>query len=132
MATLEFTETSLQSLWLDTHPNKAAPPELAKLRNWRCLSDSRMVGHCTGDWTSGEIVGLSVEHAYRRQGIGRRLLSLVVEALRAAGAPRIWVAAPPDPASPAYSFYRAVGWVPTGERANDGSEILELHAGARR
>jgi ribosomal protein S18 acetylase RimI-like enzyme len=129
MATLKYAETPLQQLWRDAHPDKAAPPEFARLKNWRCLIDSHMVGHCTGDPMSGEIIGLSVDCACRRQGIGRNLLSLVVEALRAAGAPRVWVAAPADTSVPAYSFYRAVGWVPTGERTPDGSEILELHGG---
>jgi GNAT superfamily N-acetyltransferase len=84
------------------------------------------VGHCTGDSTSGEIIGLAVITAYQGQGIGRRLLSLVVDALRGAGTKRIWVASPFDPALRAHGFYRAVGWVPTGERTTHGEEILEL------
>jgi ribosomal protein S18 acetylase RimI-like enzyme len=132
MAAVEYTETPLQDLRRHTHPDKAAPAELARLKNWRCLIDSRMVGHCTGDPMSGEIVGLSVDKDHRRQGIGRKLLSLVVEALRAAGATRIWVDAPDDQATPAYSFYRAVGWVPTGEHPRNGSEILELRESLRR
>jgi ribosomal protein S18 acetylase RimI-like enzyme len=123
---LEFKETPLQEVWRDTHATSAVPQELTRLKNWRCMIDSSMVGHCTGDSMSGEIVGLSVDHAHRRQGIGTRLLSLVVEALRAAGAVRIWVEAPDDQASPAYSFYRATGWIPTGQRPRNGSEILEL------
>ena len=53
---------------------------------------------------------------------------LVVESLHAAGTTRIWVSAPPDPNLPAYGFYRAVGWVPTGEHRSDSSEILEPRA----
>jgi GNAT superfamily N-acetyltransferase len=79
---------------------------------------------------SGEIIGLSVGHAHRHRGIGAKLLALVVEALRTAGATRNWVEAPSDPVSAAYIFYRAVGWAPTGKHAGDGSEILELPASA--
>lgn len=132
MATLEFRETPLQEEWRNAHPASAVPPEVARLKNWRCVIDSRMVGHCTGDPISGEIIGLSVDKAHRRQGIGRKLLLLVVEALRAAGATRIWVDAPDDQATPAYSFYRAVGWAPTGEHPRNGSEILELRESSRR
>jgi ribosomal protein S18 acetylase RimI-like enzyme len=128
MATLEFHEAQLQNPCRDTHPGEVVPPEIARLKNWRCVIDSRMVGHCTGDPMSGEIIGLSVVDAYRRQGFGRKLLALVVEALRAAGATRIWVEAPADPSLPAYRFYRAVGWVATGEHTRDGSEILEPRA----
>src|SRR5919109_4270534 len=128
MAIREFHVAQLQEKWRSANPSKAAPLEIARLRSWHCLVDSCVVGHCTGDSISGEIIGLSVVDAYRRQGIGRRLLSLVVEAVRAAGVPRVWVAAPSDPTLPAYGFYRAVGWVPTGEHTRDGCEILEPRA----
>lgn len=128
MATLEFHEAPLQNEWRDIHPGEVVPPEIARLKSWRCVIDSRMVGHCTGDPMSGEIIGLSVVHAYRRRGIGRKLLARVVEALRTAGATRIWVEAPADPALPAYHFYRAVGWAAAGEHTRGGSEILEPRA----
>jgi len=50
------------------------------------------------------------------------------DSLRAAGAKRIWVAAPSDTALRAYGFYRAVGWRPTGQWNVYGDEILELPA----
>ena len=89
------------------------------------MHDSLVVGHCVGDAASGEVLGLSVLPDYQGQGIGRRLLSLVVEWLRTTGARRIWLAAPADSSLRAYGFYRALGWVPTGEPSGDGSEILE-------
>jgi ribosomal protein S18 acetylase RimI-like enzyme len=125
---LEFREVRLVDLWRHSRPGEPVPAEVLSLRSWECLLDTRAVGHCTGDSASGEIVGLSVLPAYEGQGIGRKLLSLVVDALQASGANRIWLAAPSDPALRAYGFYRAVGWVPTGERTGDGSEILELHS----
>jgi ribosomal protein S18 acetylase RimI-like enzyme len=91
-----------------------------------CVHDGQVVGHCIGNAATGEILGLSVDHNYRRQGIARKLLSLVVDLLRADGARRIWLAAPSNSTSPAYRFYRALGWRPTSEHAEPGDEILEL------
>lgn len=127
MATaLELRELRLQDLWREARPNEAVPAEVGRLRCWDCVVESRSVGQCTCDLATGEIVGLAVEPAHQGVGIGRNLLSLAVDALRAAGVDRIWVAAPSDPRSRAYGFYRTVGWVPTGERIRDDSEILEL------
>jgi ribosomal protein S18 acetylase RimI-like enzyme len=100
-----------------------------RIKIWVAVHAAGEVGHCEGDSETGEILGLSVIPSHRRQGIGKRLLSLVVERLRAAGAKRIWLDAPSIPASPAYAFYRALGWRPTGERTGDDTypgEILEL------
>jgi ribosomal protein S18 acetylase RimI-like enzyme len=127
---MQFREVRLQDLWQATHPGKPIPAEVGRLRSWECVLDLSQVGHCTGHAGSGEIIGLAVAPAHRGLGIGRKLLSLVVEDLRACGVERIWAAAPADPASRAYGFYRALGWVPTGERPPDeSSEILELRAG---
>jgi ribosomal protein S18 acetylase RimI-like enzyme len=93
-----------------------------------CLHDGRVVGHCIGNSATGEVLGLSVDHGYRRHGIARTLLSLVVDLLRADGTQRIWLAAPTDPTQPAYQFYRALGWRPTGKHPADGLEIIELQA----
>lgn len=125
---LEFREARVQDLWESVHPGKPVPPDVARLRSWECTHGTRTVGHCTGDSTTGEIVGLSVVAAYQGQGIGKRLLSLVVDSLRGAGAQKIWLASPSDPNLRAYGFYRATGWVPTGERPSDNEEILELRA----
>jgi ribosomal protein S18 acetylase RimI-like enzyme len=93
-----------------------------------CVHDGRVIGHCIGNAATGEILGLSVDHAYRRQGIARKLLSQVVDLLRADGAGRIWLAAPSDSTLPAYRFYRALGWQPSGEQLAGGDEILELRS----
>jgi GNAT superfamily N-acetyltransferase len=128
MSALEFREARLQELWRQRHPEASMPTNVAALRSWECVADSQVVGHCAGDATTGEIVGLSVIPTHQGRGIGKRLLAQVVSAMRAEGANRIWVAAPSDPAVRAYGFYRAVGWRPTGGRTPDGSEILELQA----
>ncbi|MGH8180877.1 MAG: GNAT family N-acetyltransferase [Steroidobacteraceae bacterium] len=127
---LEFLEADLQRRWRDRHGDEPVPVELAsgQIKLWECLHDSQAVGHCTGNLASGEILGLSVLPSHRGQGVGRKQLSLAVDCLRAAGANRIWLAAPADPAHGAYGFYRALGWVATGERSGDRTEILELPA----
>jgi ribosomal protein S18 acetylase RimI-like enzyme len=104
-----------------------------KLKAWECIKGSQgagpqLVGHCTGDSTTGEILHLHVGASYQGRGIGKKLLSLTVASLRTAGAKRIWLAATSDPTARAYGFYRAVGWRPTGERTRNGEEILELPA----
>ena len=91
-----------------------------------CVHDGRVVGHCIGSSRTGEILGLSVDHDHRRQGIARTLLSLVVDALRADGVGRTWLAAPRDSTLPAHHFYRAQGWRQTGEDPAGGQVILEL------
>ena|ERR1700722_9709782 len=109
---LEFREVRLVDLWRGSRPGEPVPAAVLNLRSWECLLGTRSVGHSTGDSVTGEILGHSVLPAYEGQGIGRRLLSLVVDALRTSGANRIWVAAPFDPALRAYGFYRAVGMRP--------------------
>ena len=123
---MEFREVRLEELWWDARPGEPVPAEVVRLMSWEVIVDARCVGHCTGDSVTGEIVSLSVAPAYQGVGIGGKLLSLVVNAVRVAGANRIWVAAPSDPMVRAYGFYRADGWKPTGERTPDGSDILEL------
>jgi ribosomal protein S18 acetylase RimI-like enzyme len=90
------------------------------------VHEGRVVGDCVGNSATGEILDLSVDHAYRCQGTARKLLSLVVDLMRADGVQTIWLAALTDPTSSAYLFYRAVGWRPTGEQLTDLEEILEL------
>lgn len=125
---LKFRETPLQDLWDQTHPDTPAPIELGEFRNWQCVFGSEIVGYCTGNAKTGEITNLAVVPKHRRQGIGRKLLFLVVEAFRGEGTTKIWLAAPPTPNSPAFHFYRATGWVRTGDRTDDGHEILQFPA----
>jgi len=126
---LEFREARLTDYGAIANERAAAALSSGWLKMAVCVHDSCIVGHCAGDLKTGEIVGLSVQPAYRRHGIATRLLSLVVGWLRAAGATRIWLDAPADPALPAHAFYHTLGWRPTGDRSGTGSfstEILEL------
>jgi ribosomal protein S18 acetylase RimI-like enzyme len=99
---------------------------LRRIHLWECADESKVVGHCSGDLATGEILSLSVIKDYEGQGIGRKLLSLVVGRLRAEVVQRIWLVAPAGPALRAFGFYRALGWRPTGERREGGSEVLEF------
>ena len=102
------------------------PAAAADLKAWQCAVGSQVVGHCVGDPRTGEIRLLGVVAEYQGLGIGKKLLALTASSLRTAGVKRIWVAAISDPAVRAHGFYRALGWRPTGERTQNGEEILEL------
>lgn len=91
-----------------------------------CTSNARVVGFCSGDVNTGEILVLAVLSDFEGHGIGRQLLTRVVSRLQTAGAQRLWLAAAADPTVRAHGFYRALGWRPTGERIDNGDEILEL------
>lgn len=96
------------------------------LKIWVCEIGSCQIGHCAGLGETGEIVGLSVDEANRRCGIGTNLLAHVVGSLRSLGCARIWLEAPAKPAAPAYSFYRALGWQPTGKQIQGEPFPLEV------
>lgn len=124
--TFQFRECRLQDTWRRTQGESPVPQLVLNLKSWECVQDSQVVGHCTANSATGEVVGLSVEYGLRRQGIARTLLAHIVRCLRGNGAARIWVTAPGDCTSPAYHFYRSLGWRPTGEPQAHGDEILEL------
>src|SRR5271170_2756415 len=98
---------------------------LKRIKLWECADESLVVGHCSGDIATGEVLLLSVVKNYEGRGIGRKLLSHVVGWLRAEGVQRIWLVAPAAPALRAFGFYRALGWRPTGEKRDGVSEVLE-------
>lgn len=125
---LEFRETPLQGMWRRSHGDKPMHSDIAsgRLISWECIHQGKVVGHCAADSKVGAIVGISVLPPYRAKGIGTKLLSIAVDRLHSIGFERIWLAAPSDPELPAYKFYRALGWDPTGELTENGSEILQL------
>jgi ribosomal protein S18 acetylase RimI-like enzyme len=97
-----------------------------------CAHDTRIVGFCTGDVHTGEVLVLAVLPDYEGRGVGKQLLSRVIDRLQAAGAPRIWLVTSVDPTVRAHGFYRALGWQPTGRRTANGDEILELRSVPRK
>jgi ribosomal protein S18 acetylase RimI-like enzyme len=111
-----------------TPESSAADLESGRAKGWVCEHEGQVVGFCSGDTETGEVLVLAVLPDYEGQGVGRRLLAEVVDALRAKGHRRLWLAAAVDPEIRAHGFYRALGWTPTGEREANGDEILVLEA----
>ena len=93
--------------------------------------NGELVGYCFGDRRSGEVVVLALLPAWEGQGLGARLLSLVVDGLRSEGFERLFLGCSADPASRSHGFYRHLGWRPTGERDGHGDEVLELRVPRR-
>jgi GNAT superfamily N-acetyltransferase len=91
-----------------------------------CIDDGRIVGYCFGDRRSGEIVVLALLPTHEGRGIGKALLSQVVQELRSAGFSRLHLGCSRNPTHRSYGFYRHVGWRSTGTRDERGDEILEL------
>ncbi|MFG1495906.1 GNAT family N-acetyltransferase [Saccharospirillum sp. HFRX-1] len=96
------------------------------LCGWVAMVDETIVGFCNGELNTGEVLVLALLPDFEGQGIGRQLLGLVVEALRRQGHKAIWLAADSNPSVRAHGFYRKLGWVPSGERLENGDEVLVL------
>lgn len=86
---------------------------------------SQVVGFCSGDAETGEVLVLAVLPEHEGQGVGRRLLGRWWASTGALGHRRVWLAASPDPAIRAHGFYRARG-MEAERRGVDaiGDEIL--------
>lgn len=104
----------------------AAGLESGRVTGRVCEDDAQVVGFCSGDTETGEVLVLAVLPEYEGKGIGRRLLAEVVGELRAHGHRRLWLGASPDPATRAHGFYRSLGWKPNGEMDSHGDEVLVL------
>lgn len=88
-------------------------------------SNSEVIGFCSGDVKTGEVMVLALLPEYEGQGFGRRMLKLVTNKLFSLGIDKLWLAASPDPAIRAHGFYRHLGWVSTGRIDKNGDEVLE-------
>ena len=95
-------------------------------KGWVCVDGQNVIGFCGAAGVGGEVLVLAVLPEYEGRGVGKRLLAHAVEWLRSRGCGRVWLAASPDPAVRAHGFYRSQGWRPTGERQQNGDEILVL------
>lgn len=111
-----------------TPASSAASLASGEVKGWVCLDDSSVIGFCSADAASGEVLVLAVLPDYEGRGVGKRLLQQAVRWLRSLGFDRVWLAASPDPGVRAHGFYRSQGWRPTGERQENGDEILVLDA----
>jgi GNAT superfamily N-acetyltransferase len=92
-----------------------------------CRAEGRLVGYCFGNARTGEVVVLALLPEYEGQGLGRRLLELVVQHLRAIGHNRLFLGCSSDPSVRSFGFYRHLGWRATGETDALGDQVLELH-----
>jgi ribosomal protein S18 acetylase RimI-like enzyme len=97
-----------------------------ELQGFISQSGQELVGYCFGDTRSGEVVVLAVRPTHERQGVGRRLLALVVEQLGLLGHKRLFLGCSSDPKVRSYGFYRHLGWRSTGTVDERGDEVLEL------
>ena len=97
-----------------------------ELQGFVAQSNNELAGYSFGNTKSGEVVVLAVRPAYEGQGIGQRLLSLVVEQLSLRGHKRLFLGCSSDPKVRSYGFYRHLGWRSTGIADERGDEILEL------
>lgn len=93
-----------------------------------CRSGGELVGYCFGDRNTGEVVVLALLPAYENQGLGRRLLTMVVDQLRGFGHRRLFLGCSSNPSRRSYGFYRHLGWQSTGTVDRFGDEVLELPA----
>jgi GNAT superfamily N-acetyltransferase len=89
-------------------------------------ANGRVVGFvtlCAGA-DGPELEDLFVDPGWRRRGVGRRLVSDVVEAVRQTGDRYLWVTGNPH----AMDFYLAVGFVETGRVATElGPPGIRMH-----
>jgi ribosomal protein S18 acetylase RimI-like enzyme len=97
-----------------------------KLPGHVCTHQGELVGYCFGDRGTGEVVVLALLPAFEGQGIGKELLSRVVQDLVAAGHVSLFLGCSDDPASRSFGFYRHLGWRSTGAMDANGDEILAL------
>jgi len=91
-----------------------------------CTDNGRIVGYCFGDKDTGEIIVLALLPAYESRGIGKTLLSRVVEDLWSIGFKRLFLGCSKNPSHRSYGFYRHLGWRPTGAFDVHADEVLEL------
>ena len=103
-----FSKARLAELGITPEPTAQAMAG-GQIKGWVCVHESRVVGFCSGDRRSGEVLVLAVLPDYEGRGVGTTLLARVVEWLRCASADVPWLAASPDRSTRAYGFYRSLG-----------------------
>lgn len=99
-----------------------------QLQGWCTRDDTngQMTGFCFVDIKQGEVTVVAVRRGFEGQGIGKRLLACGVQALREAGAARIWLWADATPGHRAMPFYLSQGWRLTGKALANGDVEMEL------
>lgn len=110
--------------WGITPESIAEGFETGVLHGIVCESGGTVVGFCTGDTRTGEVLVLAVLPEFENRKVGITLLDGVVAALWRSNLPSIWLGCSPNPESRSYGFYRANGWEETGQRTETGDDIL--------
>jgi ribosomal protein S18 acetylase RimI-like enzyme len=101
----------------------------ARVIGYVCTDAGRIVGYCYADRHTGEIQVLALLPDYEGRGIGKTLLSHVVENLRSLGFRRLFLGCSKNPDHRSYGFYRHLGWRSTGTFDSHSDEVLELNLG---
>ena len=119
------SEERLRSLGI-TAQTWAADIRSKKLQGFIAQRDQEIVGYCFGAPSTGEVVVLAIQPDFECQGIGQKLLALVVEQFRQCGHSKLILGCSSDSKVRSYGFYRHLGWRTTGTVDERGDEILEL------
>ena len=90
-------------------------------------SKDEVIGFCSGDVNTGEVLVLALLPEYESHGLGKNMLALVTDKLFSFGMEKLWLAASPHPEIRAHGFYRHLGWVPTGVVDMNSDEVLEYN-----
>jgi GNAT superfamily N-acetyltransferase len=97
------------------------------LAGWIADAAGAIAGFAMGDAETGEVVVVALLPEWEGQGIGRGLLTRVMDDLIATGHRRLWLLANPDPDVRASGFYAHLGWQNTGEmRGEDVVLVWDL------
>ena len=110
---------------LDITPESVSQALKVKTKGWVCEEAGMILGFTVGDGDSGEMLVVAVLPEAEGRGIGRQLMELVQNWLFSRGHHELWLMENPDPTIKAYSFYRKLGWIPTGEYKH-GEHVLKL------
>jgi GNAT superfamily N-acetyltransferase len=96
---------------------------------WVWEENGRVLGFSAGDPYDGSIWALFVDPAHEGRGIGRALLALACDTVRAAGYATATLTT--DPGTRAEQFYLANGWIDSG-RSGKGEIVFRRPLGAGR
>ena len=107
-----ITEASVTRMLTTTH------------KGWVCEMDGHVIGFSMGNRSNGEFWVVAVLPEYEGRGIGRKLIELAVQWLRANGCAEIWLWTSPDVSTRAYALYRKSGWEDCG--VQNGQRIMKL------
>ncbi|HYM35002.1 MAG TPA: GNAT family N-acetyltransferase [Steroidobacteraceae bacterium] len=108
-----------------THESWRGDVAAGNLPGCVCLEEGKIVGYCFGNKMTGEIAVLAFLPEWEGKGIGRRLLTMVVDDFAKLGFRRVFLGCSSNPKVRSYGFYRHLGWKSTGSFDYANDEILE-------